>query len=155
LHLGSMYQRGVSAERAMRDDVIAIGQRTGRGNWREEVRNAAMELGLSNYMGFTGSEILAFQQGYLTNRGYHGQEDLLDAARYQAEFARITGTSADRTAQFFERVFDNATIRGLDVKNITDAFVGGIKQSGMEGREEDQLAALEGLLDVVSRGRKI
>lgn len=151
--LGSMYNRGSSAEQSMRDDVISIGQRTGQTDWRTNVRDNAMDLGRGDGLGLTGQEMLAFQEAYISQRGFQNEEDMNAAMTSQAEFSRVTGMGVDRTADFFENMFDNAVMTGSSVKDIQDAFIGGIKASGMEGREEEQLAALEGLVQEVSQGR--
>lgn len=155
LMFGGLYAQGSGLKDQIRDDVIAIGQRTGSTNWRDEVRNPAISGGLMDRLGMSATEMLRFQQTYLTNRGFTSRVDLEEAMMNQAYFSRITGTSSDRASQFFESVFSSASVSGDSVRNIQNAFVGAIKQSGMEGREESQLEALEGILDEMSRGRRL
>jgi len=155
LTLGGMYARGDSAESNMRDDIIAIGQRTEQDRWRQNVRDDAINSGLENRLGFTGQEMLTFQQNYLGNRGYQSMEDLDTAMTSQAEFSRVTGSSAETTSQFWSGMFDSAALVGNDVKDIQNAFVGGIKESGMQGREEAQLKATESLVSTISQGRTV
>ncbi|AMQ66605.1 tail associated lysin [Bacillus phage Shbh1] len=150
---GGLYARGSSVNRSMRDDIISIGQRTDQEDWRTNVRDNAFEAGLADRLGFTGQQMLSFQTAYLSNRGFQDTDDLNTAMQSQAVFSRVTGTSADRTQDFFNNLFNSAALVGNDVADIQNAFVGAIKQSGMEGREEQQLAALEGLLAEASRGR--
>src|SRR5699024_8280284 len=155
LAIGGLYQKGQQANASMRDDVISIGQRTGQDDWKKNVRNVAQDAGLSDYLGFTGQEMLQFQDNYLSRRGYQGQEDLQDAMSSQAEFSRVTGLDAQTTSEFFDNVFSSAKITGSDVGGIQDGFMGAIKQSGMEGREKEQLDALQELVGVVGEGRTI
>jgi hypothetical protein len=152
---GGLYMKGESVKGNMRDDVMSIGQRTNQEDWRTDVRDNAFDSGLQDELGFTGQEMLNFQNNYLSNRGFQDTDDLNTAMNSQAQFSRTTGVSADRTSSFFDNVFDSAKITGSQVGEIQNAFVGAIKQSGMEGREEQQLSALEGILGTVSEGRKL
>ncbi|QIW88686.1 putative tail lysin 2 [Bacillus phage P59] len=152
---GSLYQQGAQNNRAMRDDIVHIGQSSGIDSreWRTQIRDNALDEGIANRMGLTGQDMLAFQQNYLSNRGFSGMDDLNSAMRNQAIFQRSTGVDTETTKQFFDSVFSTGAVNGSQVTDIQDAFIGAIKQSGMEGREKDQLKALQGLLDTVGRGR--
>lgn len=157
LALGSLFSKGGQANESMRDDVIAIGQRAGTEddlNWRKGVRNPAQEAGLEDFLGISGQEMLNLQQNMMRNRGGTPQ-DIQDAGSAQARFSRVTGTSVEDTADFFDTVLKSATIDSLGITDIQNAFVGGIKQSGMQGREEQQLDVLKGLLDTMGRGRTV
>lgn len=155
--VGSLYSRGASINQSMRDDVISMGQHTGTegANWRSSIRDNALEMGLSDRLGFTGQDMLNFQQGYMSNNGYEGMDDLNSAAKNQAVFSRSVGVDAATTSDFFSSAFQTGAVNGSQVRDIRDAFVGAIKQSGMEGREKEQLKTLQGLLGSVSRGRSM
>jgi archaellum component FlaC len=152
---GGLYGKGQSLNEGVRDETIAIGQMTGTAGdeWRGTIRDGAMEAGLADKLGFSAQEMLQFQSNYLTNEGYNGMDDLNSAMKNQAIFSRTTGVDAGTTNDFFNGVFSSGAVSGTQVKDIQDAFIGGIKQSGMEGREKDQLKALQGLLSGVSQGR--
>lgn len=152
LAFGGLYQKGSSINQSMRDDVISIGQRTRQNDWRTNVRDQAFDSGMEDYLGFTGQEMLNFQNAYLSNRGLQNLDDLHTAASSQAEFSRVTGLSSETTADFFDNLYDSAALTGESAKDIQNAFLGAIKQSGMEGREEEQLSALNTLVDSVSQG---
>jgi Phage tail lysozyme len=154
---GSLYQQGAQNNRAMRDDIVHIGQSSGIDSreWRTQVRDNALDAGISDRLGLTGQDMLAFQQNYLTNTGFSGMDDLNSAMRNQAIFQRSSGLDTETTKQFFDSVFSTGAVNGSQVTDIQDAFIGAIKQSGMEGREKDQLKALQGLLDTVGRGRSM
>lgn len=152
---GGLYNQGAQLNRSMRGDVISIGQRTGAENWRRDIRDNALEAGLKDQLGFTGQEMLAFQGNYLDNAGYKGMGDLNSAMTNQAVFSRTTGIDADTTRQFFDSAFSTGAVSGSQVKDVQNAFVGAIKQSGMEGREKDQLKALQGILQSTSQGRSM
>jgi len=155
--VGSLYNRGASINQSIRDDVISMGQHSGTegANWRSNIRDNALEMGLSDRLGFTGQDMLNFQQGYMSNNGYEGMDDLNSAAKNQAVFSRSVGVDAATTSDFFNSAFQTGAVNGSQVRDIRDAFVGAIKQSGMEGREKEQLKTLQGLLGSVSRGRSM
>lgn len=152
---GGLYNQGAQLNRSMRGDIISMGQRTGAENWRRDIRDNALEAGLKDQLGFTGQEMLAFQGNYLDNAGYKGMGDLNAAMTNQAVFSRTTGIDADTTRQFFDSAFSTGAVSGSQVKDVQNAFVGAIKQSGMEGREKDQLKALQGILQSTSQGRSM
>jgi len=155
--MASLYNQGAGLNRSMRDDVISIGQHTGTqgADWRSSIRDNALDAGLSKKLGFSGQEMLNFQQNYLSNNGFTNMDDLNSAMRNQAIFSRTTGVDAASTQQFFQSAMQTGAVNGSQVKDIQDAFIGAIKQSGMEGREKDQLKALQGLLGSVSNGRSM
>src|SRR5690606_34560297 len=118
--MGSLFHRGSTIEQRMRPDVVSIRHRTdtdesgcgylrGKG-WREGIRDNAFELGLDNRLGFTGQEMLAFQENYMSNAGYHGMDDLNTAAQEQAIFSRVSGMDSDTTRQFFESIYGTGAV---------------------------------------------
>jgi Phage tail lysozyme len=152
---GGLYSKGQSLNEGVRDDTIAIGQMTETAgeDWRGTIRDGAIDAGLSDRLGFSAQEMLQFQSNYLTGEGYNGMDDLNSAMKNQAVFSRTTGVDANTTTDFFNTAFSSGAVSGDQVKDIQDAFIGAIKTSGMEGREKDQLKALQGLLQGVSQGR--
>ena len=152
-----LYSEGAANSEAMRNNVISTGTWTGMNGkeWNKQVQNNAMKSGLKDNLGFNGQQMLAFQQSYLQNEGYNNMKDLNTAMQNQAVFSRSTGIDADTTSKFFSQVFSSGAVSGAQVKDIQDAFVGAIKNSGMEGREKDQLSALQGILQGVSAGRSL
>jgi hypothetical protein len=152
---GSLYQQGAQYNRSMRDDIVHIGQSTGTEgeNWRRDIRDNALDAGLQDRLGLTGQDMLSFQKNYMENRKFSDMDDLNSAMQNQAIFQRSTGVDGETTRQFFDAAFSTGAVNGSQVRDIQDAFIGAIKQSGMEGREKDQLKALQGLLGSVSRGR--
>ena len=155
--VGGLYHQGAGLSRAMRDDEISIGQRTDTAGslWRESIRNAALDAGLQDRLGFTGQEMLAFQNNYLSRHGFTSMEDLNTAMQSQAVFSRVSGVSAQDTNQFFSTLFGTGAVKGSQVKDIQDAFIGAIKRSGMEGREKEQLQALDEIIATMSQGREL
>jgi hypothetical protein len=155
--VGNLYHQGAGISRGMRDDEITIGQRTDTdgAHWRDGIRNGALDAGLKDRLGFTGQEMLTFQNNYLSNNGFTGMDDLNTAMQGQATFSRVSGVSASDTNQLFSTLFGTGAVSGNQVKTFQDAFIGAIKRSGMEGREKEQLQALDGILVSMSQGRTL
>lgn len=154
---GGLYMQGASLNKSMRDDVIGMGSHAGLegDQWRSQIRDAALNGGLQDKLGFTGQEMLQFQSGYMSANGFTNMDDLNSAMTNQARFSRSAGIDAQTTGDFFNSMFKTGAVSGNQVKDIQDGFIGAIKQSGMEGREKDQLKALQGLLGSVSNGRAL
>lgn len=155
--VGSLYHQGASASKGMRDQEIFLGQATGTkgDNWRTDIRNNAMKSGLKNDLGMTGGDMLSFQENYINKKGFTSKSDLNSAMNNQAQFSRAVGVNAEETKQFFDSVYGTKGVDGTQTKDIQNAFLGAIKQSGMEGREKDQLKALSGILQSVSESRSL
>lgn len=155
--LGSLYHQGASIDKGMRQDEISIGQRVGMdgSKWREDIRNNALNSGLKDRLGLSGQEMIGFQENYLSKRGYSGMNDLNTAMQNQAVFSRVSGINTEDTKSFYNTVYGAGPVNGKQTKEIQNAFLGAIKRSGMEGREKDQLKALDGILSGMSEGRSM
>lgn len=155
--VGSLYHQGASIDKGMRQDEISIGQRIGMdgSQWRESIRNNALNSGLKDRLGMSGQEMIGFQENYLSKRGYSGMDDLNTAMQNQAVFSRTSGINTEDTKSFFNTVYGAGPVNGKQTKEIQNAFLGAIKRSGMEGREKDQLKALDGILSGMSEGRSM
>ncbi|UNA01495.1 tape measure protein [Bacillus phage vB_BcgM] len=155
--IGKLYSQGSGLSKEMRGNEVYIGQQTGMdgSNWRTDIRNNAMKAGLKNRLGFDGTEMLGFQENYLSARGSKSRSDLLSAMEGQATFSRATGINSQDTKQFFDTAYRSGGVTGGQTKQFQNAFLGAIKQSGMEGREKDQLKALDGILQGMTQGRSI
>jgi hypothetical protein len=154
---GGMYGTGRGLSQANRPNQIMIGQMTGMdgGDWRAGIRDYAYQQGLKNYRGMTQQDMLSLESNYLTNKGFSGQKDLHAAMNNQADFSRVNGLTTDETSNFFGGLYQSGGVNGAQTKTIQDAFVGAIKRSGMEGREKDQLSALNSIVTSVSDGKNI
>ncbi|QEG13763.1 putative tapemeasure protein [Bacillus phage vB_BspM_MarvelLand] len=155
--VGSLYHQGASINKGMRDDEISIGQRIGMdgSQWRDKIRNGALDAGLADKLGMSGQEMIAFQDSYLSKKGYTSMGDLNTAMQNQAVFSRASGVGVEDTKSFFNTAYGSGGMNGKQTKEFQNAFLGAIKRSGMEGREKDQLKALEGILDGMSSNRAI
>ncbi|AEW47213.1 putative tail lysin 2 [Bacillus phage BCP78] len=155
--VGSLYHQGASINKGMRDDEISIGQRIGMdgSQWREQIRNGALNAGLADKLGMSGQEMIAFQDNYLSKKGYTSMGDLNTAMQNQAIFSRTSGIGVEDTKSFFNTAYGSGGMNGKQTKEFQNAFLGAIKRSGMEGREKDQLKALEGILEGMSSNRAL
>ncbi|ALA13022.1 tail associated lysin [Bacillus phage TsarBomba] len=155
--VGSLYHQGASINKGMRDDEISIGQRIGMdgSQWRDQIRDGALNAGLANKLGMSGQEMIAFQDNYLSKKGYTSMGDLNTAMQNQAIFSRTSGVGVEDTKSFFNTAYGSGGMNGKQTKEFQNAFLGAIKRSGMEGREKDQLKALEGILDGMSSNRAL
>lgn len=152
-----MYNKGAGLSRAMRPDEISIGQRTDtKGSlWRSQIRNGALNAGLANRLGFSGQDMLGFENNYLSNNGYDGKKDMTSAMSGQAQFSRTTGLNSSDTTDLFSTMFQTGAVKGDQVKTIQDGIIGAMKRNGMEGREKEQVKALQNLVQGVSQGRTL
>ncbi|UGO49170.1 tapemeasure [Bacillus phage vB_BanH_Emiliahah] len=155
--VGSLYHQGASINKGMRDDEISIGQRIGMdgSQWRDQIRNGALNAGLADKLGMSGQEMIAFQDNYLSKKGYTSMGDLNTAMQNQATFSRTSGIGVEDTKSFFNTAYGSGGMNGKQTKEFQNAFLGAIKRSGMEGREKDQLKALEGILEGMSSNRAL
>jgi hypothetical protein len=155
--IAAFYGQGAGLSKAMRPDVMSMGQRTGMvgRNWNYNIQDYALKAGLANKLGFSGQEMLDFQNNYLSNKGYTNMGDLRTAMQNQAVFSRTTGIDANTTKDVFGTMFNTGAMSGGQIKTFQDAFVGAIKRSGMEGREKQQLTALQNIVAGVSQGRNM
>ena len=149
----SAYQRGATANAAMRPQVISIGQRTGRGDYRA-IREEAQRRGTDRSLGYKGGDMLQFQEDVLGNMGYKGQASLTRTSQALAKGSRAVPVDSDTLSDFMNQNMRNGSVSGsAQVKQIQEGFVGAIKRSGMQGREEEQLKALQGLSEQTFAGR--
>lgn len=152
-----MYNKGAGLSRAMRPDETSIGQRTNTNGslWRSQIRNGALNAGLSNKLGFSGQEMLGFENNYLSNNGMTNMKDLNSAMTNQAVFSRTTGINSSDTNDLFSTMFQTGAVKGDQVKTIQDGIIGAMKRNGMEGREKEQVKSLQSLVQGVAQGRTI
>jgi hypothetical protein len=153
--LNNLYRGGQNPSQAMRGPEVMIGQMTNSKDWRGNIRNYAQQQGLENGLGFTGTEMMGLESNYLTNSGYKGMKDMRAAMNNQATFARTEGLSSEDTSSFFSGLYSTGAVNGAQTKQIQDAFIGAIKRSGMEGREKEQLSALDDIVGSISQNRQV
>lgn len=148
-----LYAKGASASQAMRQPSISIGQRTGQADYRS-LRREAQAMGVQRSMGYKGMDMLQFQDDVLSNMGYTNKKDLNKTTQALAEGTRAVPVDKESMSGFMNEVMRNGSVKdGAQVKAIQEGFLGAIEQSGMAGREKEQLEALKGLSAQVFTGR--
>lgn len=148
-----MYSKGATANKAMREPSIRAGQVTGNSDFRA-VRKQAQEAGLEKGINYKGGEMLEFQDSILSSMGFKGQESLNDTTRTLAEGSRAVPVDNETLSNFMEsNMRSGAVDSATQAKAIQEAFLGAIEQSGMVGREKEQLDALNSISSQVFAGR--
>lgn len=150
---GGLYAKGASASQSMRQPSISIGQRTGQADYRP-LRREAQAMGVQRSMGYKGMDMLQFQDDVLSNMGYTNKKDLNKTTQALAEGTRAVPVDKETLGSFMNDVMQNGSVKdSAQVKAIQEGFLGAIEQSGMAGREKEQLEALKGLSAQVFTGR--
>lgn len=150
---GSLYARGATANASMREPSISIGQRTGNSDFRALKRELQM-MGIDRSLGYKGGDMLQFQEDVLGNMGFTNREDLTATTKTLAEGSRAVPVDQDTLSNFMNSAMQSGAVSGKDqVKIIQEAFLGAINQSGMVGREKEQLQALSSISQNLFSGR--
>lgn len=150
---GSLYARGATANASMREPSISIGQRTGNSDFRALKRELQM-MGIDRSLGYKGGDMLQFQEDVLGNMGFTNREDLTATTKTLAEGTRAVPVDKETLSNFMNSAMQSGAVSGKDqVKIIQEAFLGAINQSGMVGREKEQLQALSSISQNLFSGR--
>ena len=147
----SLYQRGATANAGMRDASVSIGQRTGSSDFRA-LRKEMQYMGIERNLGYKGAEMQAFQESALSGIGNH--KDLSGTTKALAEGSRAVPVDNETLSSFMSNAMKSGSVSNKDqVKAIQEGFLGAIQQSGMAGREKEQLEALASISDNLFTGR--
>lgn len=150
---GSLYARGATANAGMRQPTISIGQRTGNSDFRA-IRKEMQMMGIDRSLGYKGGDMLQFQEDVLGNMGFTNREDLTATTKTLAEGTRAVPVDKETLSNFMNSAMQTGAVSGKDqVKIIQEAFLGAINQSGMVGREKEQLQALSSISQNLFSGR--
>lgn len=151
--IGSLYSRGATANAGMRDSTISIGQRTGSNDFRA-LRKEMQMMGIDRSLGYKGADMLAFQDSALSNIGFTNKEDLVGTTEALAKGSRAVPVDSETLNNFMNSAMQSGSVSDKgQVKAIQEAFLGAIQQSGMVGREKEQLEALSSISDNLFSGR--
>lgn len=150
---GSLYARGGTANSAMREPSIHIGQRTGQSDFRA-VRKQAQEMGLDGGTNFKGLDMLGFEDSVLSSQGFTDKDSLAEATQAMAEGARAIPVDKEQIGSLMESVMRDGAVAGSgQIEGLQEAILGAIEQSGMVGREKEQISALENISKGLFSGR--
>lgn len=150
-HLTRTFQKGKAEAEAMRPISQSIGFRTGEDDFRS-IRSNAMLSGRD--FGYSGQEAMEMADAILGSRGVTSSEDLQSATVDAMAFSKFSGASQE-TATGLVETLSSSQVNSSDSKALQDAVLGGIKASGMQGREEEQIAALNGIVKNQKDGRSV
>lgn len=153
----NLYSQGRSVDQATRDQEIYFGQSSGMNgkgwtNWESNLFNQSKN---NHALGFTPQQQMTFMNDYLQNAGFHGVGDISSAVGNMGRFSRATGIDANTTASFFGTMAQTGGMNGGQMKDFQDAFVGAIKETGMEGRQQQQLQALQSIVQNVGADKQL
>lgn len=144
----SKFSQGRSESESMRPTSQSIGYRTGEDDFRS-IRTDAMMTGRD--YGYSGGEVLDMADTILGSRGTTNDEDLQNATVGAIEFSKFSGAT-EGTATELTSTLSSTGASTTTVSDIQSAILGGIKASGMQGREEEQISALNGIVQNQKQG---
>ena len=149
--LKKAFNGGTSVWEGMQDSSISIGNRTGSYDYRG-IRQSAQRSGLP--YGYDGKTMLGFQDSILSSLGTRTPDEIMGMSDSLAAFTKTSGVSQDTSSSLMQSIYrSGGASTAIDSKYIQDAIIGGIKASGMQGREEEQIKALNGILEAQYSGR--
>lgn len=151
--LGGLYAKGATAKEGMKEPSVHIGQRSGNSNYRA-VRKEMQTMGLDSKTNYKGLDMLNFQDAVLSGMGFQGKESLMASTEQLAQGGRAIPVDKDSMTQFLSQTMRDGSVNNSNqIKEMQEAFLGAIEQSGMVGREKEQLEALQNLNAQVFAGR--
>lgn len=153
--MASQYNKGGAIKDSIRGDVISQSIRTGHDNENRSFRKHAEQVGMDNYLGYTSSQVLDSQEQYISTAGFSTESDMDSATTQMLEFNRASGLGQEETQGFYEAMYGTGAIDASNIMDIQAGFVGAIKESGMEGREQEQIDALSTIVDQNSSNRDV
>lgn len=144
--IGGTISRGGTLKQGMQENVESIGTQTGDFNYNN-LRKRTEAMGVNKRLGISGTDLMGMQDSYMNYAGYQGADDLSKATESSGLMKRSTGLSSDLVTSAIATTaehsggFDNQSI-----KNLEQAFLGGLKQSGLVGQGKEQLTALQNMI---------
>ncbi|MDU7109276.1 MAG: hypothetical protein E6303_00455 [Clostridium perfringens] len=151
---GGMYMKGKSLSETNRPQKIALGQQMGTSDYKS-VRHNFEEMSIDNHLGYNSTDMLKFASDYMGSVGYKGQDNVNSGVKELATGGKAMGIADDQAYRdsMNTLMHTGAIDSGADIKDIQSAFLGGLKESGMVGRNEEQLKALSSIAESVGQGR--
>nr|DAN11158.1 MAG TPA: Morphogenesis protein 1 hydrolase [Herelleviridae sp.] len=153
---GGLYMKGSSLSEANRPYKVSLGQQTGESNY-SAVRHNFEDMSINNKLGYNSTDMLKFASDVTGSMGYKGQGALESTVKELASGGKTMGI-ADQEAYSESMkglLHTGAISNGADMKELQGAFIGGLKESGMVGRNEEQLKALTSISESVGRGQTL
>ena len=148
-----LYMRGASLSEANRPMVTALGQNSDNMDI-DSVRNAYGDLSIDNKLGYNTFDMVKMATSYESSVGHKSDAETKAGAEQLAIGGRSLGVQDQEMYQeSMNQIMHTGGVSNDNMKEMQDAFLGGIKQSGMVGRQDEQLKALGSIAEQSGQGR--
>ncbi|BCK59781.1 tail lysin [Staphylococcus phage vB_SauH_DELF3] len=152
---GDLYMKGASDSETNRPMVTSLGQNSDNMDI-DSVRNAYGDLSFDNKLGYNSTDMVKMATSYESSVGHKSDEDTMAGAEPLAIGGRSLGIQDQEYYQeTMGQIMHTGGVNSDNMKEMQDAFLGGIKQSGMVGRQDDQLKALGSIAEQSGQGRTL
>lgn len=151
-----MYAHGKSMSETNRPYTVALGQQMGEsdyGNLRQTFSDDAIE----NKLGLNSTDMLQLADQFNSSAGYTNTDTTRDATVELGTGMRSMGIANSEAYKesMASLIHTGGANDALEIKDMQSAFIGGLKESGMVGRNEEQLKALTTIAEQNSQGRTL
>lgn len=148
-----LYMKGASLSETNRPMVTSLGQNSDNMDI-DSVRNAYGDLSIDNKLGYNSTDMLKMATSYESSVGHKSDEDTIAGTKQLAIGGRSLGIQDQEAYQeSMGQIMHTGGVNSDNMKEMQDAFLGGIKQSGMTGRQDEQLKALGSIAEQSGQGR--
>ena len=148
-----LYMKGASLSETNRPMVTSLGQNSDNMDI-DSVRNAYGDLSIDNKLGYNSTDMLKMATSYESSVGHKSDEDTMAGTKQLAIGGRSLGIQDQEAYQeSMGQIMHTGGVNSDNMKEMQDAFLGGIKQSGMVGRQDEQLKALGSIAEQSGQGR--
>lgn len=153
---GGLYMQGKSQSEANRPFSVALGQQMGESDYGS-VRQSFADDAIDNKLGLNSTDMLQLAEQYNASAGYTSEEDTRSATVELGTGMRSMGiANSDAYKESMSGLIKTGGAdSALDIKDMQSAFIGGLKESGMVGRNEEQLKALTTIAEQNGQGRTV
>ena len=153
---GGMYLQGKGLSETNRPYKVALGQQMGESDY-SGLRTTFAEDSIDNKLGLTSTDMLQLAEQYNASAGYTSQEDTRNATVELGTGMRSMGiANSEAYKESMSSIIHTGGVSGaMEIKDMQSAFIGGLKESGMVGRNEEQLKALTTIAEQNSQGRTL
>lgn len=150
-----LYMKGASLSETNRPMVTSLGQNSDNMDI-DSVRNAYGDLSIDNKLGYNSTDMLKMATSYEASVGHKSDEDTMAGTKQLAIGGRSLGIKDQEAYQeSMGQIMHTGGVNSDNMKEMQDAFLGGIKQSGMVGRQDEQLKALGSIAEQSGEGRTL
>lgn len=150
-----LYMKGASLSETNRPMVTSLGQNSDNMDI-DSVRNAYGDLSIDNKLGYNSTDMLKMATSYESSVGHKSDEDTMAGTKQLAIGGRSLGIQDQEAYQeSMGQIMHTGGVNSDNMKEVQDAFLGGIKQSGLVGRQDEQLKALGSIAEQSGEGRTL